>query len=248
MQQAATQFIILTHARSGSNLLAFGLREHGQIYVGGEFFNDQAEYRKGDGVAAHGIGYTEGFDGEKFLREGLFEYPMPHHIAAAGFKLFYNHARSPRASTAWEYLARRKDVRIIRLLRENLFASWVSHEVAFRTNVWVVPRVQQPTATLAPFPIAPERCLDFFQETERYIEMTRETFRHHPTCEVSYERELCTDYAQTMSRVFWFLDVEPREVVPQTQSQGRRSLSEQVSNYMDLERRFRGTRYARFFK
>lgn len=246
---AVRLFIVLGHGRSGSNLLRFALADHPHIHMAGELFNDSESHRRKLCRAVNREYFRDGTSGAGFLERCFFGALYPERCQAAGFKLFYNQARESPADDVWPLLRRHTELRVVRLLRRNLFAAWVSHEVAFMTDDWTLMVEENRQATqVRPFAIDPWRCQGFFEETERYIRWADDFFAEHESIRVEYEADLCGDFAATMGRVQEFLGLARHEVTPSVKKQSSRPLREQVTNYDSLRRYFRSTRYARYFE
>ncbi len=133
-----TRFVVLTHPRTGSTLLARALNSHPRITCFGEVFNWVLTY----------VNFTvEGYDESNaddlnlrnkdpvaFLQERIFCQP-PGMSSAVGFKLHYSHCSPPWGfPTLLDYLAQDKEIRIVHLLRRNMLKSLASEKIATMTG------------------------------------------------------------------------------------------------------------------
>jgi hypothetical protein len=129
-----TRFVVLTHPRTGSTLLARGLNSHPRITCFGEVFNWFHTY----------VDFTvEGYDESNaddlnlrnkdpvaFLQERIFCQP-PGMTSAVGFKLHYSHCSPPWGfTTLLDHLVQDKEVRILHLQRRNMLKSLASEKIA----------------------------------------------------------------------------------------------------------------------
>ena len=247
-----TRFVVLCHARTGSNLICGSLSEHPQIRMLGEIFHPTEEQRRQN--AGHdgnpGRHYRDGEDGARYLAREVYGASSEPDIRAAGFKMFYDYARwEVPMRTAWDYLLADHDIRFLLLTRRNLLECLVSHEVALRTDRWRVP-AGEPAPTkidLAPFPLDAERCHAYFDRILTWRTWAAEALRSHPVLSLEYESDLDAHFPATMSRVFEFLDVAPAAAEPQTARQRTKSPAQQLSNFDELRSHFRHTPYTEFF-
>jgi LPS sulfotransferase NodH len=258
------KFILLGHARSGSNLLTCGLFKHPHVHMFGELFNELEEERRRafaasfkDCAAASaphpGVSldenevYRDEEDASAFLGRAVF-YKHAREPVAVGFKMFAHQARtSDNARKAWDYLGADKEVRVIHLTRRNVLDSMVSLYVAFQTDAWVAPRNVPAPEPPPPLNIPPEECEAYFRKVMAGRRWARARFRHHPMLEIEYEADLCDRFQATMYRVQDFLGVPRRRARKMLEKQARRGPAQQVSNYGELKAHFARTPYAVWF-
>ena len=245
---APARFIVLCHARSGSNLICWSLGEHRSVEEFGEIFHEshiEAGARLPRGVAP----YQSGDDAATFLEQQIFAPPRRRRIGAQGFKIFFEHARSsPAAKSAWTYLIDHPDIRVIHLVRRNLLDCKLSHEIAMRTGHWYrkLGSTSEPQP-IEPFSLSPWSCQDFFAQIVTWRMWAMEVFAHHPMLTLDYDSDLCGDFRETMARVFDFVGVPAAPVAPKLVKQRDRSPCEQILNYDELRRWFRHTLFEEFF-
>lgn len=138
------RFIILSDARTGSNLLVDSLNANPHVRCFREIFNMQLGF----------VDYAvDGFDGrdpaEVELRDNDFKRLLadrifadaPRGVRAVGFKFHYNHFWA--APGLIEHLAADTSLRIVHLRRANLLRALVSLRIAEQTGGWMQPDVSQ---------------------------------------------------------------------------------------------------------
>ena len=181
MSKIRTLYAVVSHQRSGSSMLNTGLGNHSKIQAHGELFHPNPDERFCETKLA--LPYQEPAHGDAFL-EGLFMlaegscWPR-----CSGFKLFYQQAQTGAARSAWTWLERNTDVHIIHLVRANLLDSWVSWEVAQRTDQWFLHRTDCVSEPPEPFDVDVDKCEKFFD----WVEQQRE-WDSPPICETSVDR------------------------------------------------------------
>jgi len=240
-----TIFAMISHGRSGSSMLIRSLGEHSEVRAHGELFHDDEIERIRSTHKAEPYDPRESAD--LFLDQlfDLGEWTWP---SCIGFKLFYNQARKGPASAAWTWLHQHTDVRIIHLLRTNLFESWVSHEVAKRSGEWMLYPDERSAGTPDPFELDPHGCEDFFEWVTGQRDRIRRRFQKHPFKELEYERDLVGRWSETIRELQGFLGLEYQEMEPVTARQRARPVAAQITNYDDLARRWAGSPWSAFME
>jgi LPS sulfotransferase NodH len=259
------RFLLLAHARSGSNLLMCGLFKQRNVHMFAELFNELEEERRRSFRASfqdcktasvphasvkldENEFYHDGEDGARFLERAVF-YRHARESVAVGFKMFFHQARSTEnARKVWQYLICDPEIRIIHLMRRNLLESFVSLQLAFQTDQWIFPRNGEAPPVPPPLYVCPKECADYFRNVLAGRRWAREQFRDHPSIEVEYEEDLCRRFQATMNRVQEFLGVPRRRSRRMLRKQAQRRPSEQISNYAELKAHFAPTPYARWFE
>jgi len=117
----ATRFVILSSARTGSNLLQTMLSSHEQIASYGELFNQDDPGRilwnNPRPSSAEDVALRDA-DPCGFLERRVFA--VPRSVRAVGFKLFYFHAPDGPWSAIWPYLRSMPGLRVIHIRRINI--------------------------------------------------------------------------------------------------------------------------------
>jgi LPS sulfotransferase NodH len=239
-------FVVVSRARTGTNMLRSILNGHGHVLAFGEVFRSP-EF----------IGWAlPGYPRIGPLRRRLVREPVrfldevvfgayPRRFEAVGFKLFYTHARQPDWLPVWDRLQERRDVVVIHMRRRNVLKAVLSFQRAARTGVWESRgrRVRDP----GPIALDYGHCRYVFEQDRRGEEECAARFAGHPRLDLLYE-DLVRDRPGQMQRVYEALGVAPRDVAPATRRQGTRPLSESIANYADLKARFAGTPWEAYFE
>jgi hypothetical protein len=240
-----TRFIILAHARSGSSILMLSLRQHPAISMLGEVFHQSGEYWK-VGDYAPGAGLSAAPDGGRFLENYVFRPPNEPQTRAIGFKILYLQARSGPEASAWSFLQKNADIRIIHLYRTNLLETVVSLQLALRSGEWYQTSGAQ-TDTPLPISLDPTSTKDFFEHMRAQRRWAADAFRRHRLLAVDYDLDLKARFQQTLETAQSFLQVPVHRTVPRLQKQAQAPMSEQIANYAELRRYFAKTHYEVFF-
>ena len=133
-----TRFVILSAARTGSNLLASALNTGEHIVCFRELFNGRSGF-----IDYHVEGYDNrsaedlalrNRDFARFLEERIF-VPWPERVRAVGFKMPYEHFLWFPDMLTW--LQERPRVHVLHLRRRNMLRALVSLRVAQKTGGWV---------------------------------------------------------------------------------------------------------------
>jgi LPS sulfotransferase NodH len=248
-------FIILGTGRTGSNLLRLSLERHPQVVVFGELFRrpglvgwDRWPYEEAHhGQSRRALSLIE-TDPAAFLETRIFT-KLPLSVCAVGFNLFYFHALESCGKRVWTYLESQKDLRVIHIRRRNMLRRHLSEMKALRSNSWLGGWWSGPPDGREDGPV----CLDY-EECRSALAQTREweaaydrRFQDHPKTDVFYE-DLSADFKGEMRRVQAFLELDSRDLEPKTFKQSRLPLSEAISNYPELKKKFSGTPQEGFFE
>ena len=176
------RMVLVTHGRSGSELLLEALRRHPEIEMSASLTWRRAAIgcRRPSGTGAT----TR--TGATFLREVV--YVDSGGRAVVGFKQLPIHARSGPGATAWDYVGGERDIDVLRLRRDNLLDVSVSLHTARRARVWHV-RPGEAVPEVAPFAVEPAHAERYFC---RLAELDRDfdaRFSGHRVLEPSYARD-----------------------------------------------------------
>ena len=253
------KFILLGHGRSGSTLLVKTLLQHPRILMEEELFHpEEAERFKVDLHPTESTPEQSDFeiapyrdfeDGAEFLRERVFCERENSQFLAVGFKMFYTHARDNKnAKTAWDYLTMDRSIHVIHLVRSNILHTFLSLKVAFQTGEW--RRWKGVTgAAAAPLSLRlePAECEEFFNQIVSHRLWAKRAFEHHPLLEIDYENDVCSDFQNTMSRIYDFLSVPHEPARELLEKQASRHPADLISNYDELRQHFRHTLFEPFF-
>jgi hypothetical protein len=162
-----------------------------------------------------------------------------------GFKLLYSHARVGKPQAIWQYLSQMPDLKVITLQRDNLLHSYVSLEVAYRTNEFIVldPKRPRPKIKLT---IDETHCREYFQKIQKWQREAARLFKNTPQLKISYE-DLVTHQDKNLQKVQTFLGVPVRELHCAVQKQNKRPMRDIITNYSALKKAFAKTKWQAYF-
>jgi LPS sulfotransferase NodH len=222
------KFILVSHARSGSNLIINALNSCHNIDASSEIF------------AGHNRVFGENYD--SIINDCFSD--KPEYIKAVGFKVFYYHLTNDE----WKKLSDIKDLRIIHLKRINRLRTIASLDIAFKTNKWVINNesdrinVEQKRIRLDYSEVV--RKIEAIEEWE--IE-TAQRFKNHSIIEVYYEK-LSTQQENSICDLLEFLGLaRTLKIEINIKKQNPEPLSDLIENYNDLKEQFKNTRWYSFF-
>ncbi len=221
------RFAIIGPSRCGSNMLVHALRDHPDVWFGlVEPFSVFSAARGGCRAI------TEDEDGVAFLEEIVFSL-VPQDVRAAGFKIFYDHARKMSNSNIWNYLASDR-IYVIHLTRTNALDWLISKEISALQKKYISYNsnagLYAPDPTVLYFNML-ENAITFL-ETEKL--RIRESIPVERRLEISYEK-LAGDTNKVIDDVLSFLGLPLRGLSIKTRRQcvgGQRIF---VKNYDELE-------------
>jgi hypothetical protein len=244
-------FVILSAPRSGSWLLWTSLAQHARVALYGELFNDEvyecepsARVLCSPPMIARPL-HGRGDRSHEYLEDLLVQFAASS-FGAVGFKLLYGQGRrNTNGAGLWPYLEQRTDIRVLHVVRDNLFGAFLSLKTALATDQWASGRGGETHMPAMYVPVG--ECREYFESQLRKRRTLERRFRHHDLLEVEYERDLVGNYAATMERIQAFLDLPRQRVSPTTRRQARGPVSRRVINYRELRETFTDTPFARYF-
>jgi LPS sulfotransferase NodH len=226
-----SRLILLAHARSGSDLVCWLLKQHRRIRMRHELFIEGDEVRQTFPIGGRYLQRDE--DGAAFLRDVVWTQPG---YDVLGFKLLVDHARSGRWTSAWDELGADRELLVVQLERRDLLATYVSHSIASVTGQWHAA-VGEPVLERPPFPVQLEELRQFVGTLRNQQADAKARFAHHRRLELVFERDLEHGVLpSTTRRIFEFVGVEPVPFTPPTRRTAIRPIAEQVANYEELRR------------
>lgn len=243
-----TKFVIIASHRSGSNYLSSLLGSHAHIMSIGEVFNESALFANPGKTYLENNMFAKAFRDIApvwFVRRFIYG-SYPRHIQAVGFRYFYLHAEGKFRSVL-EFLQKDRSIAVIHLKRKNLLDSFVSLMKAQRTNIWTVASESSTVQPKIRFPLTAEACTTYFTSMENYAAQFDEYFSDHQMLGVDYET-LCRFPGREHKRILSFLGLPLHTLSASTKKLGIQNAAEVVSNYDQLKRHFRHTRWGRFFR
>lgn len=133
--------------------------------------------------------------------EVFYELAERQGVSAAGFKIFYYHAREPGRDQVWRLLAGDHELRIIHLHRPNTFDAYLSRALATTTGTWlqVNKRQQQVTDYDAKITLDSGDFWTFHQSLTRQVDKAT-ALLPDSTLHLTYD-DMADRYAKTMHRL-----------------------------------------------
>ena len=241
------RFLVLAHARSGSNLLVDGLATDPRILSYAEIFH-RTEVFIDPLVATEPLRFLRREMPLRFLQEAIYG-AVHRRIQAVGFKVFPEHLdASLKMQQVRGWLAAQNDISVINLSRRNLLRYYVSFKKAWRSGQWQLPvgsfLAGSQSFTLHVDPADAERVFKLREERDS---AHRALFSAHPMLTLYYE-DLQAELLPTFARVQNFLGMEACTVQLRQLKQETRSLPEIIENYDELRRRWSGSRWESFLE
>jgi LPS sulfotransferase NodH len=241
------KFVIVSRGRSGTNLLRSLMNSHSRIVVFGEIFRRHGKI--GWNMPGYHPTHSQlsiiNHNPVQFIEKHLFR-KFPIKISAVGFKLFYYHAHNDEWASLWPYIINNKDIYIIHFRRENILANQLSLEIAFRTNQWENKSADTASDQIK-IALEYQSCLNHFMKTREFERQTEIAFKEHSKINVTYE-ELCDNREKVMKQIYDFLSLEYEPVKTNLRKQNTSKLSDKISNYYELKRKFANSPWAEFFE
>ena len=160
-----------------------------------------------------------------------------------GFKILYHQAATGGISKVWQFLAQRRDIKVIHIVRENWLASLVSKERAKATGIWHSVTPQKPCA----LKLEPDKCLAHFELHEKRLKLFQTLFEGHEMLTLQYG-DILRSFTDVIGRISGFLGVDTFESCePAIVKIATVPLSSEVKNFYALREFFANSRYVRFF-
>ena len=225
-------FLVLSSGRSGSTLLMQYLKCHPSISC------SYTEPLHEETLA------SEGLTGSNVTSSTLINYLLAHLLSwrrYSGCKIFCHQLELYRIPLA-ELLTALCDPPVVVLYRENLLETFVSLQLAFKTDVWYSDEEREDCATVE---------VDFdeyrhYAETEfrrwKSILSTFATRKQNRLYFLSYE-ELSEKKEEILAEVFSFLRLPPCKTVAFSRKQNPADLAKKIPNFEELKEKldsFRG--------
>jgi hypothetical protein len=221
-------FVILCLGRTGSSHLVALLDSHPEIRCFGELF----PHERGTLDEEYAPHWRS--DPLEYVAELTATVTKP----AVGFKLPLG---SIQAHPDALRLVEPDDLRVIRLSRLNLLALFVSRRLLASTRE-SESRGDYGGATVA---LDPKQCLAMFRRTEEHERYLDGLAAGKPTVRITYEEVTAGERLPEVQR---FLGVEPVALKSGHRRARKRSLSETIENWPEVEDALRGSAYERFLQ
>jgi len=243
------RFIILTPARTGSNIIVELLNRQPGCFVGYETFADEV-IAKGhipwyfdDQIPSdRELNELRKADPVRFLIR-MYEIAEERGFRTVGFKFTY--FEGDVMPIIRDYLAADNSIRVIHNKRKQLLRRYLSLQRAREAGLWWVSAKDDKSV---PLPSISPRFMDCIWDFN-YVECKEkeydERFKDHQTLEVLYE-DLAADPVRSAARIFEFLNLPPPENLEiVSRKTGTDPLRDAIQNYDELKAHFQ--RWASFF-
>ncbi len=228
MSKNYQKFIVISHARSGSNLLISCLRSNPYIVARGELF------------AAHNRDETTNFD---MIMSDLFSEKKSQ-IEFVGCKIFYYHL----SDSEWQKFVDIPDLKIIHLKRKNIFRTFTSMKIAAQTKTWAVKNKKNNTPLV-------KKKVEFnavnlakrLKQFESWQLETEQRFKNHQIHDIYYEN--ITDNPNLeMKKISNFLNSSTIQFDSKLKKQNPEPLFELIENYQELYSYFSNTKWQKMLE
>ncbi len=226
--------IILSRARSGSNLLRFLLYGHHQIVMHGEVFHGSPRVQRTQWRTRPNFYLGDHEDAVAYLHTRVFPYDGEG-ARVVGFKLFPHQLWcKPAFAGLYDALNGMKDLVIIDLVRENLLDTVLSLAMAKRDNLFLQT---QPDAALQERMIAmePSQWMEMMRTAQKELKDNEEAYPGHERYGITY-RQLITDPAATVEGIHRWVGVDPHPLTLSQRIVRQRTVHKRhvLANYAEL--------------
>lgn len=225
-QHQYRKFVVVSRARTGSNLLISLLNSHPRVDARGELFrrmNGQSVESRLDHV---------------FRRR-------PRRIEAVGFKIFYYHPLDGHDSQVWDSLSGMDDLYVLHLKRRNVLRTLTSRKLAGSTDIWLDKGRGGSAKEKPGVRFSAKGLEDAFEQNEAWEASCDERFREHEMMTLYYED--LVNGRDALQHAANFLGVGPHAMSTALRQQNPEQLAALISNFEELRLHFHGSRWAMFF-
>lgn len=219
------RFVIIGHARTGSNYLLDGLMSSRSVTAYHEIFADHNR--------------KIGKDFEKILSQ-LYRKESKN-TRIVGFKLFYNHLTEEE----WNKFLAHDEFRVIHLTRANRLRTIVSLDIAFKTDEWTRSSYRREKQTDEKrIILEPSRLIGRLEQIQSQESLARERFKERPTLDVVYE-----DMVRTPQSIFQavglFLDIADIDISKiKIMKQNPEKLEELIKNFDEVHALLKDSKFS----
>jgi LPS sulfotransferase NodH len=207
------RFVVVGHARTGSNLLLSGLGKSKYVKMFDEPF------------ASHNRKPGEDYD--KIIASLFYQIPLL--ITHVGFKLFYYHLRDDE----WNRFLNGDQFKIIHLTRRNYLRTIISLEIASKTSQWIYTKSHNKI-THKTITIDSEKILQRIKNIAEQETLFRTRVRDWETLEVVYE-DFVRDLKKEFKRICYFLKIPDIRILRiRLKKQNPEPLSKLIKNFDEI--------------
>jgi LPS sulfotransferase NodH len=243
------KFVVLTQARTGSNMLVSMLDNHPEIRCIGEVFNPHSTFGYENWLRKSPLrqitnSYMRDYCVEKYL-DSLFALKTKDNTRAVGFKVIY-----PGQFDRWSnfrYYWQTYDFKIISLVRHNLLRKYLSSKIANLEDVWSAQADRGKIVSVKVDVGDLKREIARMDTIYRLIDTLTIEFRG---IQVSYE-ELSTSRESVMKAILQFLEIKEFDadtLKARTAKQNPYRLDELIENYDEVRSVLRNTQHEWFLE
>jgi len=180
----------------------------------------------------------------KYLKK-FYETPI-RNVTIKGFTLHCIQAQTEDLKRIWPYLIGERSIKIVRLRRVNLLRLLVSSDKAQKTKKWGGFSDHNRSKKRIKLEYNYQRCVNEFNRITNIQNEYYEKFKKHPMLSVTYE-ELTKNYDVTVNLIRKFLNIKS-PIIKNNVMRKKLKLSEEIKNYHDLKRQFKGSQWEHFFE
>jgi len=214
--------------RTGSTLLRSALQSSPQVFVDNEIFNQSR--RRFDG------------DFDHITANLLRRYPIS--VKAVGCKIFYTHLDDEE----WLKFSSLPNFKIIHLLRRNLLRSYISLQIAQKTNQWIEnkPGSKSPLKQRQVH-VDHRKLIRYIQLSNAQAATARQRFKDHDVLDIYYE-DMVTNFQQVVTSAIDFIGAQQwhKEKI-NLRRQNPESMRALIVNYDELKDAFVDTPWQVYF-
>ena len=234
-EEHLVKFVVLTQARTGSNMLVSLLDNHPEVRCYGEAFNPRSAFGYENWLRKSPLRkianrYMRDYCVERYL-DSLFSLRPKDNTRATGFKVIY-----PGQFDRWSdfrYYWRTYDFKIISLIRHNLLRKYLSSKIANLEDVWSAQEHRGKTVSVKVDVGDLKRVIARMDTVYRLIDTLTVEFQG---IQVSYE-ELSSSRENVMRTLSQFLGIKEFEadtLKAGTVKQNPARLEELIENYDEV--------------
>lgn len=237
-----SNFVIISEARSGTNLLLSLLNSHPEIKCFGEIFCGNAptrgrsvDFLKYSNKEYHWEDFQLKTNPVNYLEKTIFS-----NEGTVGFKIFQNHFVNLKYKNKFvDYIQR--NLKVIHMHRENLLDRLVSHALAAK----IYEFMNTPAGFGEAYAVDNKKynnqslyidCGVMINMINRSVKFQEYVVKKFNCLSISYE-QLIAKQTETCTEIQRFLGVQPQLLVSHTKKQREKSKSELISNYSDLKKK-----------
>lgn len=247
-----SRFVVISAPRTGSNLLMSRIRSHPNMVTYSEIFNgiDREnlyqnichvlpiiETTLDEAMAIRAKSKTD------FLEQVIFKPNYPNNVKAVGFKITYEDLL--KNEQLQNHIINTKGIRLIHLVRQNLFDVYVSFRRAMMTNEWVIHEgTSRRGTTSISFHVDIAQCERFFENTAEMRDSVRSLIINRKAIELEYNEVAQGKADRDLQQ---FLEVKEVNLYADILKIPTIQYHSLILNYKQIREYFKKTRWSSFF-